>query len=66
MKHIKWSSKEKLRIVLEGIKGQVPLRGTLRAKRSHSGSILQVARQTIKEGEKAFECGGVIARHATG
>ena len=61
MKQKKWTSKEKLRIVLEGIKGQVPL-GELCARNGVSQAQYYKWRdRLLKEGEKAFEYGGVTA-----
>ena len=60
MKQKKWTSKEKL-IVLEGIKGQVPL-GELCARNGVSQAQYYKWRdRLLKEGEKAFEYGGVTA-----
>ena len=61
MKQKKWTSKKKLRIVLEGIKGQVPL-GELCARNGVSQAQYYKWRdRLLKEGEKAFEYGGVTA-----
>ncbi|HIV06100.1 MAG TPA: transposase [Candidatus Merdousia gallistercoris] len=61
MNQKKWTSKEKLRIVLEVIKGQVPL-GELCVRNGVSQAQYYKWRdRLLKEGEKAFEYGGVSA-----
>jgi transposase-like protein len=55
----KWSSKDKLAIVLEGLKGTVPL-GELCAKFQISQSQYYKWRdQLLNNGQKVFEYGGV-------
>lgn len=59
MQRRKWSSKEKLTIVLEGLKGTVPL-GELCAKFQVSQSQYYKWRdQLLNNGSKVFDYGGV-------
>lgn len=59
MNRRKWSSKDKLMIVLEGLKGQVPL-GELCAKFQISQSLFYKWRdQLLSNGQKVFDYGGV-------
>jgi transposase-like protein len=59
MNRMKWSSKDKLMIVLEGLKGQVPL-GELCAKFQISQSLFYKWRdQLLSNGQKVFDYGGV-------
>ena len=59
MKYRKWSSKDKLTIVLEGLKGKVPL-GELCAKFQISQSQYYKWRdQLLANGPKVFDNGGV-------
>jgi transposase len=58
MKRRKWTSKEKLQIVLEGLKGQVPL-GELCARHQLSQSqYYQWRDQLLSHGAKVFDHGG--------
>ena len=58
MKRRKWTSKEKLQIVLEGLKGQVPL-GELCARQQLSQSqYYQWRDQLLSHGAKVFDRGG--------
>jgi transposase len=58
MKRRKWTSKEKLQIVLEGLKGQVPL-GELCARHQLSQSqYYQWRDQLLSHGAKVFDRGG--------
>ena len=58
MKRRKWTSKEKLRIVLEGMKERVPL-GDLCARYGVSQTQYYKWRdRLLREGEKVFEFGG--------
>jgi transposase-like protein len=59
MRYRKWSSKDKLIIVLEGLKGQVPL-GELCAKFQISQSLYYKWRdQLLNNGQKVFDHGGI-------
>ena len=59
MKRRKWTSKEKLRIVLEGMKGRVPM-GELCVRYGVSQAQYYKWRdRLLREGEKIFEFGGV-------
>ncbi len=59
MKYRKWSSRDKLVIVLEGLKGKVPL-GELCAKFQISQSQYYKWRdQLLNNGPKVFDYGGV-------
>jgi len=59
MKYRKWSSKDKLMIVLEGLKGKVPL-GELCAKFQISQSQYYKWRdQLFNNGSKIFDHGGI-------
>lgn len=59
MNRRKWSSKDKLMIVLEGLKGQVPL-GELCAKFQISQSLFYKWRdQLLSNGPKVFDHGGI-------
>jgi transposase-like protein len=59
MNRRKWSSKDKLMIVLEGLKGKVPL-GELCAKFQISQSLFYKWRdQLLSNGPKVFDYGGV-------
>jgi transposase len=59
MNRRKWSSKDKLTIVLEGLKGKVPL-GELCAKFQISQSQYYKWRdQLLANGQKVFDYGGV-------
>lgn len=59
MKYRKWSSKDKLTIVLEGLKGKVPI-GELCAKFQISQSQYYKWRdQLLANGPKVFNYGGV-------
>jgi hypothetical protein len=59
MSRRKWSSKDKLMIVLEGLKGQVPI-GELCAKFQISQSLFYKWRdQLLSNGPKVFDYGGV-------
>ena len=58
MKRRKWTSQEKLRIVLEGMKERVPL-GELCARYGVSQTQYYKWRdKLLREGEKVFEFGG--------
>jgi transposase-like protein len=58
MKRRKWTGKEKLQIVLEGMRGQVPL-GELCARHQLSQSqYYQWRDQLLNQGSKVFERGG--------
>ena len=58
MKRRKWAPKEKLRIVIEGLKGTVPL-GELCANYGISQTLFYRWRdQLFEQGEKIFEKGG--------
>jgi transposase-like protein len=58
MKRRKWTGKEKLQIVLEGLKGQVPL-GELCARHQLSQSqYYQWRDQLLSHGAKVFDHGG--------
>ena len=58
MKRRKWTGKEKLSIVIEGLKGRVPL-GELCAKYGISQTLFYRLRdQLFEQGEKIFENGG--------
>ena len=58
MKRRKWTSKEKLQIVLEGLRGQVPL-GELCARHQLSQSqYYQWRDQLLNHGAKVFDRGG--------
>jgi transposase-like protein len=58
MKRRKWAPKEKLRIVIEGLKGTVPL-GELCANHGISQTLFYRWRdQLFDQGEKIFENGG--------
>jgi transposase-like protein len=59
MRYRKWSSKDKLIIVLEGLKGQVPL-WELCAKFQISQSLYYKWRdQLLNNGPKVFDHGGI-------
>jgi transposase len=59
MRYRKWSSKDKLTIVLEGLKGQVPL-GELCTKFQISQSLFYKWRdQLLNNAPKAFDRGGI-------
>lgn len=58
MKRRKWTGKEKLQIILEGLKGQVPL-GELCARHQLSQSqYYQWRDQLLSHGAKVFDRGG--------
>jgi transposase-like protein len=58
MKRRKWTGRDKLQIVLEGIKGQVPL-GELCARHQLSQSqFYQWRDQLLRQGERIFDHGG--------
>lgn len=58
MKKRNWSPKEKLKIVLEGLKGRVPLGELCNQHQISQTQFYRWRDKLLEEGEKVFEYGG--------
>jgi transposase-like protein len=59
MNRRKWSSKDKLTIVLEGLKGQVPIGGLCTQFQISQSLFYKWRDQLLNNGPKAFDRGGI-------
>lgn len=58
MKQRKWTGKEKLQIVLEGMMGEVPLAELCARHQLHQSLYYQWRDRLLQQGAKVFEHGG--------
>jgi transposase len=58
MKHRKWTGREKLQIVLEGLRGEVPLGELCARHQINQTQYYQWRDRLLQQGAKVFEHGG--------